>query len=75
MLEAAGKIPAGPIKFRGQDFATHEEALVSVLGDLHMWAQINLLNTEDKERGRTLSQSKVERRRGSAEAGLRRVLK
>lgn len=74
VLDAAGKIPAGPITFRGQDFATREEALASALGDLDTWAQINLLNKEDYEHGRTLSRSEVARRLGSVAAGLRRVL-
>jgi hypothetical protein len=73
VLDAAGEIPAGPIYFRDQHFASREEALASALGDLDMWAQNNLLNEEDKQHGRTLSRSEVERRLVSVLAGLRRV--
>ena len=65
MLEAAGQIPAGPVKFRGQDFATHEEALVSVLEMIDTGVQIDRLNKEDKQLGRMPPPAELNRRRRS----------
>jgi hypothetical protein len=75
VLEAAGKIPAGPIKFRGQDFATHEEALVAVLEMIDTGVQIDRLNEEDKQLGRLPPSVELNRLRRSAVVGFRRGLR